>query len=187
MQACDVTSQNSRMIVCSIQNDGTAGANNVSVSIPGKGLAAVQNDTTQITAYINPLNIIALAPAAISTLGGADVTISGRLLVALYQSEVEPTFQSLHYVSMSFLDGSRLLQFLVTHWRMNCQKLCTFLSKTAFVFLAGQMFSRNPEQPFTAAVESLLDSEGCITCFLFAEASHCHRFQHHCFRISTER
>ena len=65
------------MIVCSILNDGTAGANNVSVYISGKGKAALRNGTTFVTAFVNPLRVSNIVPDTISNQGGAQIAILG--------------------------------------------------------------------------------------------------------------
>lgn len=77
LQACDVTSQNDALIVCSIKNLGLAGANNVSVYVPGKGNAALTNGSVTTTAFVNPLIISGVSPQAISRAGGGYVTLTG--------------------------------------------------------------------------------------------------------------
>lgn len=66
------------MLVCSIMNDRTAGANLATVYIPGKGRAALQNSTNDIIAYVNPLTVTALVPYMTSALGGGLVTVLGE-------------------------------------------------------------------------------------------------------------
>lgn len=75
---CEIRSQNSRMIVCSIQNDGTAGGNDVSVYIAGKGKAALRNATTSVIAFVNPLSISDIVPDTVSPFGSGLVTVLGE-------------------------------------------------------------------------------------------------------------
>lgn len=66
------------MIVCSIQNYGMAGANNVSVYIPGKGRAALRDASTSITAFVNPLIISNIVPDTVSIFGGGEISVLGE-------------------------------------------------------------------------------------------------------------
>lgn len=77
LQVCTIRSQNSEMLVCSIRNDGTAGANLVSVIVPGKGLAAAANSSNPIVAYVNPLAISGSAPIETSFLGEGSIVLTG--------------------------------------------------------------------------------------------------------------
>lgn len=65
------------MLVCSLTNDGTAGLNNVTVFVPGKGRADVRNVSAPITAFANPLIVSSVVPDQISTLGGGNMTLTG--------------------------------------------------------------------------------------------------------------
>ena len=67
------------MIVCSIHNDGTAGANNVSVYIPGKGKAALRYATAPVTAFVNPISVSNIVPDTVSLYGGGQVTVLGKI------------------------------------------------------------------------------------------------------------
>ena len=79
MQVCAIRSHNSRILVCGIKNAGIAGANNVTLFVPGKGWAAVRNASVVLTAFVNPLVVLKVSPGAVSTIGGGNVTLSGEL------------------------------------------------------------------------------------------------------------
>ena len=89
VQDCAIQSVGDSIIVCTLPDGNTAGANTILVTVDGKGYASSLDPEQPFIAFTNPLGITGVSPSEVSLEGGGEVTITGEVLAYSIRSAVE--------------------------------------------------------------------------------------------------